>query len=104
MQIPVDGGAIIRFDDVATPSRPMEWTMTFNGKGRLLKATHAPASLATQKSVVPVVAVRALGRPIPASAVDLKGKPVPAADSPLKGKPIPPDSGAQKFQPVPGHE
>jgi hypothetical protein len=104
MQIPVDGGAIIRFDDVATPSRPMEWTMTFNSKGRLLKATHSPASLATQKSVVPVVAVRALGRPIPASAVDLKGKQVPAADSPLKGKPIPPDSGAQKFQPVPGHE
>jgi hypothetical protein len=38
--IPMHGGAVISFTDVAAIPRPMEWTMTFNGKGRLLKATH----------------------------------------------------------------
>jgi hypothetical protein len=42
--IPLRGGAIIRFTDVAAVPRPAEWTMTFNGKGRLLKATHSSVS------------------------------------------------------------
>jgi hypothetical protein len=42
--IPMRGGAIIRFTDVAAVPRPAEWTMTFNGKGRLLKATHSSVS------------------------------------------------------------
>jgi len=41
--VPLHGGAVIRFTDVAAISRPMEWTMTFNGKGKLLKATHSRA-------------------------------------------------------------
>ncbi|MFY9854404.1 MAG: hypothetical protein WAK26_11070, partial [Terracidiphilus sp.] len=41
--IPMRGGANIRFTDVSTAPRNMEWAMTFNGKGRLLKATHARA-------------------------------------------------------------
>ena len=44
--VPIHGGAVIRFTDVAAvsrASRAMEWTMTFNGKGRLLKATHSSA-------------------------------------------------------------
>jgi hypothetical protein len=41
--IPMRGGAVIRFTDVAAPSRPMQWTMTFNGKGKLLHATHTAA-------------------------------------------------------------
>jgi hypothetical protein len=43
LTIPLHGGAVIRFTDVAAASRPMEWTMTFNGKGKLLKATHSAA-------------------------------------------------------------
>src|SRR3954447_9919548 len=38
-----DGGAIIRFVDVSDVSRPMEWKMMFDRRGKLLKATHAPA-------------------------------------------------------------
>jgi hypothetical protein len=64
MEIPSQGGAIIRFADIAAPRRPMEWTMTFNGKGKLLKATHSPA---------PMMAANA----VPANGVDLKGKPIP---------------------------
>jgi hypothetical protein len=89
MEVPSRGGAVIRFIDVAASSRPMEWTMTFNGKGRLLKATHAPAPQMTEKSVAPAATAEPLG------------KPVPAIDLSQKFKPVPPDSGTQKSQPVP---
>jgi hypothetical protein len=42
--IPMQGGAVISFTDVSTIPRSMQWTMTFNGKGRLLKATHSVAA------------------------------------------------------------
>jgi hypothetical protein len=43
--LPREGGAVIRFVDVSATPRPMEWNMTFNDKGKLLKATHTPAYL-----------------------------------------------------------
>jgi formamidopyrimidine-DNA glycosylase len=49
----------------------MEWTMTFNGKGRLLKATHARAPQLRAKAV----------QKIP---VEVQGKPVQAADPDAK--------------------
>jgi hypothetical protein len=63
LEIPKRGGAIIKFADVAATPRPMEWTMTFNGKGKLLKATHAPAVLLKAKVITP-------------APVDLRGKPI----------------------------
>ncbi len=39
-----DGGAVIRFVDTAT-EHPMEWNLTFASNGKLIKATHTPASL-----------------------------------------------------------
>ncbi len=65
--IPMRGGAVIRFTDVAAISRPMEWTMTFNGKGKLLKATHSPAPKARERAVV-------------LTPVEVQGKPVQSAD------------------------
>jgi hypothetical protein len=56
LNISIDGGATIRFVDSATASRPMEWTMTFNGKGRLLKATHSPAPRSKQITAMPAPA------------------------------------------------
>jgi len=41
MEIPVDGGAVIRFTDASARPHPMVWELTFNPKGRLLKASHA---------------------------------------------------------------
>ena len=61
-QIPSNGGAIIRFTDVAAAPKPMEWTMTFDGKGKRLKATHLPASMVTEKEVHPAP-VDERGRP-----------------------------------------
>jgi len=69
--IPLRGGAIIRFTDVASILRPMQWTMTFNSKGKLLRATHSAAPKSGGK-----VAERT-----PAEA---QGKPVQTADPSAK--------------------
>jgi hypothetical protein len=51
LEIPVRGGEIIKFVDDAAVPRPMEWTMTFTYKGKLIKATHSSASLITSRPV-----------------------------------------------------
>lgn len=63
MNIPPKGGAVIRFTDVAVPQKPMEWTLTFNLKGRLLKASHVPAPAMTARAVLPAAKIEA--RPVP---------------------------------------
>jgi hypothetical protein len=65
--IPVDGGAMIRFTDVAASPRPMEWTMTFDGKGKLLKATHSAVTGTKNKAVA-------------LTPVEIQGKAVQPAD------------------------
>ena len=42
---------VIRFADAAATPRPMQWTMTFSRKGRLIKATHSPAAMETVRPV-----------------------------------------------------
>jgi hypothetical protein len=64
LEIPPQGGAVVSFTDVAAAPRSMEWTMNFDRKGRLLKATHLP---------VGQLAVRA----VPPSAGEPKGTPLP---------------------------
>jgi hypothetical protein len=76
MTIPSAGGAIIQFADVAATPRPMQWTMSFNGKGRLLKATHTPAPLITAKAI-PQVVIEAKGKPLPQAVIDLNAKQTP---------------------------
>lgn len=62
LEIPSRGGAIIRFKDMAAARQPMEWTMIFDGKGKLLKATHLPAPLVREKEIHPAP-VDEQGRP-----------------------------------------
>ena len=64
LEIPVGGGAIVSFTDVAATPRRMEWSMIFDRKGRLLKATHLPMGQ---------FAVNA----VPTSDVEPKGAPLP---------------------------
>jgi hypothetical protein len=64
LEIPVEGGAIVSFTDVGAAPKPMEWTMTFDKRGRLLKAAHTP---------VGQLAVRT----VPPSAGEPKGTPLP---------------------------
>jgi hypothetical protein len=70
MEVPARGGAIIRFTDVASPRRPMKWALTFNARGRLLKATHLPES-----SIIP--------RAVPPGPVDAQGRPIVAGARPV---------------------
>ena len=69
MQIPMRGGAIIRFADIAASPRPMVWTLTFDGKGKLLKAGRTSASLVTAKAVPQHDEEK--GKPVPQTVVDL---------------------------------
>jgi hypothetical protein len=71
LDIPMHGGAVISFTDVSAIPRPMLWTMTFNGKGRLLKATHSRAPRLSER-----VAER--------KPVEIAGKPVKATDPEAK--------------------
>jgi hypothetical protein len=43
LTITTGGGAIVRFADISTASHPMQWSMTFDSRGKLLKAAHGPA-------------------------------------------------------------
>jgi hypothetical protein len=43
LNVTKDGGGIVRFADLSTAPHPMEWNMTFDSKGKLVKASHAPA-------------------------------------------------------------
>ncbi len=66
LQIPAQGGAIVRFTDLAAVPKPMEWTLIFNGKGRLLKAAHGPVGIKGEKTVPPSSAEQN-AKPIPSS-------------------------------------
>lgn len=88
MEIPNQGGAVIRFADTAALPKPMEWTMTFNGKGKLLKAAHAPADLVREKATKQTV-VEAKGKRLPQIIVDAQGKPVASVNSVPASKPVP---------------
>jgi hypothetical protein len=68
--IPLHGGAVIRFTDT-TPARKMEWVMTFNGKGKLLKATHSAAPRAGDK-VAQRTPTEVQGRPVEATNPETK--------------------------------
>lgn len=57
--------AVVSFADLAAPGRPMEWTMTFDNKGKLLKAAHRPAAMIPTKVVHPQPLVEKV-RTIPA--------------------------------------
>lgn len=66
LEIEARGGEVIRFADAAARPYPTLWTMTFNSKGKLIKATHLRAPLLTAKPLTetaPVVATRQIPAP-----------------------------------------
>ena len=74
LEIPSNGGAVIQFLDDAARPKPMQWTMIFNGKGGLLKATHAPASPLTPTTLPPTM-VETKGTPIPPTVMEVTTHP-----------------------------
>jgi len=100
LEIPVQGGAVISFTDTNARPRPMDWTMTFDGKGKLLAATHTPRPRSSDK-VVSVTPTEVEGKVVPQPSADPKVKTV-SPNTPLKpgkvilikptevqGKPVP---------------
>ena len=43
LKVNSEGGAVIQFADVSTAPKPMEWSMIFDKKGKLVKASHERA-------------------------------------------------------------
>jgi hypothetical protein len=87
LDIPLHGGAVIRFAEAAATLRPIQWTMTFDGKGRLLKATHFAAPPLPVK-IFPQGTVEAKGSGLPPTVVvDPAGKPVVRTDQPVNPAP-----------------
>lgn len=74
LEIPAEGGAVIRFTDLSAVPRPMAWTMIFDAKDTLLKVEHLSADIASEKALnpKPVDSERALN-PAP---VDIAGRPL----------------------------
>lgn len=67
MEVEPQGGELIQFADIGAKPRPMEWTMTFTQKGKLVSARHFPAPMFAEKRV-------------PQNAPELKTRPVPQGD------------------------
>jgi hypothetical protein len=66
LEIPAQGGAVIRFTDFSAVPRLMAWSLIFSTKGRLLRATHGPAGVNGQKAVPPSTADES-AKPVPSS-------------------------------------
>lgn len=77
LAIPSEGGAVISFTDVSTAPRSLTWTMIFNGKGKLLKASRAPATLVAINWIHP-------------AKLDPKTRQILQLDPPEKSTPVPP--------------
>jgi hypothetical protein len=72
LEIPNHGGEVITFTDVSAAPRLMQWTMTFNRKGKLLKAARAPVGMLTE-GAVPPDAGKLKGTPVPPTIMNLPG-------------------------------
>ena len=66
-----DGGAVISFTDVSASPRPVQWTMTFDRKGRLIKAAHSSAEM-LKISVEHPLPVDQMGKPQPMTTPKVK--------------------------------
>lgn len=51
VQAGANGTVIVRFTDAAARPRPMDWALTFDRKGKLLKAAHSPSGELTVRRV-----------------------------------------------------
>lgn len=88
MEVPIKGGAVIRFTDQNAQPKPTLWTMTFNPKGKLLKVKHERAELLE-------------GRMVPASERNAV-KPIPETSKPpFEVRPIEVKSSAKAEKPIP---
>jgi hypothetical protein len=101
LEVEGNGGEVISFSDVAAAPRPMLWTMTFDGKGRLLKATHSPAPLLTVVRRDHPASVDQPAKPTPNNAPARVARPVPAAPRVVTEHPAAPAPNVERPSPAP---
>jgi hypothetical protein len=101
LEVPAAGGAVISFSDGSATPRPMQWTMTFDRKGRLLKATPSPAPLLAVIKVDHPASVDHPVRPTPGNAPTLATRPTPAAPSVATEHPVAPTPTVERPAPAP---
>jgi hypothetical protein len=70
VKIQIQGGAVVEFTDTAANPKLMQWTMIFDRKGRLLKATHYPVGL-LRINPVPPDAAQVKGAPLAPTVQDI---------------------------------
>jgi hypothetical protein len=70
VKIQIQGGAVVEFTDTAANPKLMQWTMIFDRKGRLLKATHFPVGL-LKINRVPPDAAQVKGSSVPPTVQDI---------------------------------
>ena len=74
LELTNQGGAVVRFTNLANPKDPMQWTMVFNAQGRLLKTGRTRAAMVKE-------------HPLPAPTAPIVVRPVVQATAP-QAKPI----------------
>lgn len=81
LEIPLKGGAVIRFFDTSVGPAPRVWRMSFAGDGRL-ESADCRSSLRMKTTILPPPLTEPRGTPLPPAVTD----PAPVAASPLNGK------------------
>jgi len=99
LEVPGNGGATISFDDVSAIPKPMHWSMIFDSKGKLVKASHSTAEVLSIEPIKPTP---------PAAGTVIAATPLPAATkiaAPAPGtmvmRPIAPPPSVKDFTPIP---
>jgi hypothetical protein len=100
MEIPGQSGAVVRFTDIGDSTKPMDWAMTFDGAGKLIKAEYRRAQPSSAKSVVDS-SIEAQASSVLSKGADRMAKPVPEAVSALRVRPVPQGDVNLKSKPIP---
>jgi len=98
LMFPNEGGVAISFTDLSANPRPMIWTMTFDGKGKLVGASQESAAQSTAKTVV-LTPAEVQVKTLPETPTDARATKVVVPKS--NGKPVPPDPAEVQGTPIP---
>jgi hypothetical protein len=104
LELPSDGGAVISFPDVGVDARPVQWSMTVNTKGKLVKASRTPAPLVQGYWYIHPRHGDETGTIVPGGRQPvLKSRPVPPGPVALSENPQAPHSTSMTPTPAPPH-
>lgn len=99
LEVPGTGGATIAFDDVSAVPKPMHWSMDFDSKGKLVKASHSTAELMSITPVKP--AAVGPGKVIAATPAPVGTRISAPTPAEMVMHPLPPPPEVKNFTPIP---